>query len=154
MWDLQSLCHLTACVPAVGTGTTCLLVLHKCFAPGHTAGNVRVRCKGSRATACWVQMPLPFPCSCPPRLAVRGSPSLGPGSWGVPHRGGATAGGAWAWQRAIACLLNLPLPLPAVCLGESLPSLGLDVFMQKLELVYLCHPPWAVERMTAVIHSA
>lgn len=77
---------------------------------------------------------LTFPCSCPPRLAVRGSPSLGPGSRGVPHRGRATAGGAWTLQQAVAWLRNLPLPLLAVCLDKSSTSLGLDFLMQKLEM--------------------
>lgn len=48
---------------------------------------------------------------------------------------------------------------PACAIGGSVPGQviapsGLDFVMQKLEMVHLCHPPRAVVRMTAVMHSA
>lgn len=84
VWDLQSLCHLTACVPAAGAGTTCLLVLHKCFAPGHTAsqdgGSQMQRLTGHSLLGPDAS---PIPLLLPPTPSCVGQPL--PGAW-VPWR--------------------------------------------------------------------
>lgn len=110
------------------------------------------RCKGSRATACGPQRLLPFPCSCPPRLAVRAAPPQGLGPWVSPTEGGQQQG---SLGFAAGCCLGAN---PACAIGGSVPGQviapsGLDFVMQKLEMVHLCHPPRAVVRMTAVAHS-
>lgn len=78
-----------------------------------------------------------------------------PGAWvpGCPPQREGNSQGSLGF--AAGCCLGAN---PACAIGGSVPGQviapsGLDFVMQKLEMVHLCHPPRAVVRMTAVMHS-